>query len=73
MRPLVKGGHLEVLKLKSNGCQWDPRSCSEAARTARLDLLWLKENGCSWDVCSGLFERQYGSDQVVACEWLSLE
>jgi hypothetical protein len=44
-------GHLEVLKwAHENGCPWDERTCSWAARGGHLEVLkWARENGCPWD------------------------
>ncbi len=48
---LAKQGRLEILKwARENGCEWDQRTCSEAARYGHFELLkWALENGCVWD------------------------
>ena len=42
------GGHLDVLKwARENDCEWDPQTCSWAARNGHLDVLkWARGNGC---------------------------
>jgi len=35
---------------RQNGCPWDGRTCSWAARGGHLEVLqWARENGCEWD------------------------
>ena len=35
---------------KANGCPWDTRTCSLAARGGHLEaLMYAREHGCSWD------------------------
>ena len=34
----------------ANGCPWNGRTCSSAARGGHLDVLkWLRANGCPWN------------------------
>jgi hypothetical protein len=36
----LERGHLEILKfLRANGCPWDVKTCTEAARNGRLEVL----------------------------------
>ena len=44
-------GSLEVLKwARSNGCDWDYRTCAWAAENGHLEVLkWARSNGCDWD------------------------
>jgi hypothetical protein len=48
------GGHLNVLMwLKSFGCSWGRRTCSQAASGGHLAVLqWLKCDGAPWGVSS---------------------
>jgi len=41
------GGHLETLKwARTNGCDWDWRTCEYAAQNGQVDILkWARTNG----------------------------
>jgi hypothetical protein len=35
---------------RANGCEWDSRTCREAARAGHLHIIpWARANGCDWD------------------------
>jgi hypothetical protein len=39
-----------LMKLHSEGCQWDERTCDAAAQASSLECLqYAHENGCPWD------------------------
>ena len=44
-------GKIESLTcLRANGCPWDARTCSGAARGGHLEVLqWAHQNGCPWN------------------------
>ena len=45
---LAEGGHLEVLQwARGEGCDWDWRTCANAAEGGHLKVLqWARDNGC---------------------------
>lgn len=47
----AEGGELECLTYAhENGCRWDERTCTAAARNQHLQCLtYLHENGCPWN------------------------
>lgn len=42
---------MEVLKwARSNGCDWDEYTCTNAVAAGRLDILqWARSEGCRWN------------------------
>ena len=45
---------------RDNGCPWDERTCSNAARGGHLHVLkYAHENGCPWDeyTCQNALKR----------------
>ena len=47
----AEGGELDCLTYAhENGCRWDERTCTAAARNQHLKCLtYLHENGCPWN------------------------
>ncbi len=67
---LAKKGRLEILKwARENGCEWDERTCSEAARYGHFKLLkWALENGCVWDEKMFLYAALDGHLEIL--KWI---
>ncbi len=49
--------------LRENGCPWDMRVCTSAARRGHLEVLkWARENGCEWNldaICAAALENKH--------------
>ena len=56
--------------LRDEGCPWDERVCTCAARGGHLEVLkWLRAEGCPWDEGACSLTASYGGHREVL-EWL---
>lgn len=67
---VLKREVVEVLHwARSNGCEWDDRTCGAAAFHGQLEILqWALANGCPWSEYAGSMALEGGHDDVI--EWL---
>jgi hypothetical protein len=60
-------GHLEVLQwARTDGCPWDPSTCSRAAYNGNLEILqWARVNGCPWNELTCADAAENGNLEVL--------
>ena len=63
-------GRLEILQwFRANGCEWDLRTMSFAARGGHLEVVkWLRENDCTWTL--GTIAAAAEEDRLEIVKWL---
>ncbi|CAB1108558.1 unnamed protein product [Ectocarpus sp. CCAP 1310/34] len=69
IKRLNETANLEVLQwMRTNGCPWNERTCSEAAKGGHLERLqWAGENGCAWD--SDPWAGAAGGEHLQISRW----